>query len=134
MIRWPGGRSRGNYLVGLEKDPLVLIQPGEQPVFSGPPVNAMRARQRDGVVLQLIAAEELRAQQSHVGVVAQRVWILSGGSRLSKDYGPAPLLKRQGALLDSVRLRGTRPPERIVELSTRRGDAYGFEVPELAGA
>ena len=128
------GGGRGDHLVGLEKDPLVLVQPGQQPVFSGPPVDAMRARQRDGMVLQLIAAEEFRAQQSHVGVVAQRVWLLSGGSRLSKDYGPAPLLKRQGALLDSVRLRGTSPPERTVELSTRRGDAYGFEVPGWAAA
>ena len=72
-----GGR-RGDHLIGLEKDPLVLVQAGEQPVLSGLPVHAVRARQRDGVVLQLIAAEEFRAQESHIRVVAQRVWIFPG--------------------------------------------------------
>ena len=115
----PGGGGSGDHLVGLEKDPLVLVQAGEQLVLSGPPVDAVCPRQRDGVVLQLVAAEEFRAQQSHIRAVAQKVQLFPGGSRPSEDYCPAPLLQRENALLDSVRLRGTPFSERMVSSLAR---------------
>ncbi len=52
------GRRRSDRPIGLEQDPLVAIQGGEQPVSSGAPVNAVRARQGDGAVFQLVAAQK----------------------------------------------------------------------------
>ena len=108
-----GGRCRCHHPVGLDEDALVLGQTGEQPVLSGAPVHAVEARQGDGVVLELVAAQQFRAQQSLIRDVAQKIWLSSGGPRSSEDYGRAPLLKRQGTLLDSVRLRGTSASQRI---------------------
>ena len=108
------GGGRGDHLVGLEKDALVLVQPGEQPVFPGPPIDAVAARQRDGVVLQLIAAEEFRAQQSHIRARCPEGLALVRRIPSVGRLWPRPLVQRENALLDSVRLRGTSPSERMV--------------------
>ena len=69
----PAGCRGGDYLVGLRKNAFILVQAREQPALARTPGDTMGARQGHGIVLQLFAAEEFRAQQAQILVIVHRV-------------------------------------------------------------
>jgi hypothetical protein len=72
IIQQPFGRRRdspilfsclGDQVVGVKKNPFVLIEPGQQPISAAARCQFMPAGQRLGVALELIDAEQLGAQR-----------------------------------------------------------------------
>ncbi len=90
----------GDHLIGVQKDALVLVQTGEQPVFARAAIHPVDLSQDDGMLLQLFAAEEFGAQQTLILVVMTRVRLTHGRSRPLEDYSPAPLIREHLQLLE----------------------------------
>jgi hypothetical protein len=66
-------RGGGDDVVGRQQNARIVRQPQQQPVRPRARVDSMLPRQRRRVTLQLLDAEQLRAQQLGVAVVMQRV-------------------------------------------------------------
>ncbi len=65
-------RRRCDNIVRCQQDLFIVIQPRQQPVGARTRINPVLARQRHGVTLQLLDAEQLRTQQFGVVVAHPR--------------------------------------------------------------